>query len=48
MEWVNSSVVMDLQRWGIPRIIAIGNFACRPDIKKNGVSCIVVLKNVVV
>ena len=46
VEWVNSSVVVDLQRWGIPRIIATGNFACRSNIKKNGVSCIVVLKDV--
>ena len=46
MEWVNSSVVMDLPTWGIPNIISIGNLACRPNIKKNGVSCIVELKDV--
>ena len=45
VEWVNSSVVVDLSTWGIPKIISIGNLACRPNIKKNAVSCIVVLKS---
>ena len=46
VEWVKSSVVVDLPTWGIPKIISIGNLACRPNIKKNGVSCIVELKYV--
>ena len=47
VEWVNSSVVVDLPTWGIPKIISIGNVACRPNIKKNDVfSCIVELKDV--
>ena len=44
--WANSSVVVDLPTWGIPKIISIGNLACHPNIKKNGVSCIVELKDV--
>ena len=44
--WANSSVVVDLPTWGIPMVISIGNLACRPTIKKNGVSCIVELKDV--
>ena len=44
--WANSSVVVDLPTWGIPKIISLGNLACRPNIKKNGVSCIVELKDV--
>ena len=46
VEWANSSVVVDLPTWGIPKIILIGNLACRPNIKKNGVSSIVELKDV--
>ena len=46
VEWTNSSVVVDLPTWGIPKIIPIGNLACRPNIKKNGVSCIVELNDV--
>ena len=46
VEWANSLVVVDLLTWGIPKIISIGNLACRPNIKKNGVSCIVELKDV--
>ena len=46
VEWANSSVVVDLPTWGITKIISIGNLACRPNIKKNGVSCIVGLKGV--
>ena len=46
VEWANSSLVVDLPTWGIPKIISIGNLACRPNIKKNGVSCIVDLKDV--
>ena len=46
MEWANSSVVVDLPTWGMPKIISIGNLAYRPNIKKNGVSCIVELKDV--
>ena len=44
--WANSSVVVDLPTWGISKIISIGNLACRPNIKKNGISCIVELKDV--
>ena len=39
-------MVVNLPTWGIPKIISIGNLACRPNIKKNGVSCIVELKDV--
>ena len=46
VEWANSSVVVDLPTWGIPKIISIGNLVCRPNIKKNGVSGIVELKDV--
>ena len=46
VEWVNSSVVVDLPTWGLPNIISKGNLACRPNIKKNRVSCIVDLKYV--
>ena len=46
VEWANSSVVVGLPTWGIRKIISIGDFACRPNIKKNGVSCIVELKDV--
>ena len=46
VEWANSSVMMGLPTRGIPKIISIGNLACRPNIKKNGVSCIVELKDV--
>ena len=46
VEWVNSSVVVDRPTWAIPKIISIANLACRPNIKKNGVSCIVELKDV--
>ena len=46
VKWANSSVVVDLPTWGIPKIISMGNLACRPNIKKNGVSCIVELKDV--
>ena len=46
VEWANSSVVVDLPTWRIPNIISIGNLACRPNIKKNGVLCIVELKYV--
>ena len=46
VEWANFSVVVDLPTWGIPKIISIGNLACRPNTKKNGVSCIVELKDV--
>ena len=47
VELVNYSVVIDLPTtWGIPKIISKGNLACRPNIKKNGVSYIVELKNV--
>ena len=46
VEWANSSVVVDLPTWEIPKIISIGNLACRPNIKKNGVACIVELKDV--
>ena len=42
VEWANSSVVVEA--WGIPKIISIGNLACRSNIKKNGVSCIVELR----
>ena len=46
-EWVSSSVVVDLPTtWGISKIISIGNLACRPNIKKNTVSCMVELKDV--
>ena len=38
-------MVVDLPTWEIPKIIPIGNLACRPNIKKNGVSCIVELKD---
>ena len=38
--------MVDLSTWGIPKIISIGNLDCRPNIKKNGVSCMVVLKDV--
>ena len=31
---------------GIPNIISKGNLTCRPNMKKNGVSCIVELKDV--
>ena len=47
VEWANSSVVVDLPTWGILKIISIGNLACRPNIKKNGVSCIVELRRTV-
>ena len=43
VKWANSSVVVDLLTWGIPKIVSIGNLACRPNIKKNSVSCIVEL-----
>ena len=46
VEWANSFVVVDLPTWGIPKIISIGNLACNPNIKKNDVSCIVELKDV--
>ena len=46
VEWADSSVVVDMPTWGILKIISIGNLACRPDIKKNGVSCTVELKDV--
>ena len=46
VEWENSSVVVDLLTWGIPKIISIRYLARRPNIKKNGVSCIVELKDV--
>ena len=46
VEWANSSVVVDLPTRGIPKITSIGNLACHPNIKKNGVSCIVELKDV--
>ena len=46
VEWANSSVVADLPTWEIPKIVLIGNLASRPNIKKNGVSCIVELKDV--
>ena len=46
VEGANSSVVVDLPTWGIPNIISIGNLACRPNIKKDGVSCIVEQKDV--
>ena len=39
-------MVVDLSMWGIPKIISIGNFDCRPNIKKSDVSCIVELKDV--
>ena len=42
VEWANSYVLT----WGIPKIIPIGNLVCRPNIKKNGVSCIVELRDV--
>ena len=43
--WANSSVVVDLPTWGIPNVISIGNLAYRPNIEKNGVSCIVELND---
>ena len=46
MEWAKSSVVVDLPTWGIPKIISIGNLACHPNIKKNDISCMVVLEDV--
>ena len=46
MEWATSSVVVDLPRWEIPKIISIANLACRSNIEKNGVSRIVELKDV--
>ena len=46
VEWANFSVVVDLPTWGTPKIISIGNIACRPNIKKNDVSCVVVQKDV--
>ena len=46
VEWANSSVVVDLLTWGIPKIMLIGNIVYRPNIKKNDVSCIVELKDV--
>ena len=46
VEWANSSVVEDIPTWGIPKITLIGNLACHLNIKKNGVSCIVELKDV--
>ena len=38
--------MVDLPAWEMPKIISIGNLACFPNIKKNGVSCIVELKGV--
>ena len=46
VEWAISSVGVDLPTWGTPKIISIGNLACRSNIKKNGVSCIVELNDV--
>ena len=46
VERANASVVVDLPTRGIPKIISIGNLACRPNIKKNGVACIVEIKYV--
>ena len=46
VEWANSSMVVDLPTWGIPKIISIGNLACRLNIKENGVSCMVVQNDV--
>ena len=40
----NSSVVMDLPKWGIPKIISLFYLACSPKHKKDGVSCMFVLK----
>ena len=45
VEWASSSVVVGLPTWGMPKMISRGNLACRPN-KKNGVSCMVVLKDV--
>ena len=45
VEWANSSVGVDLLTWGVPKIISIGYIACRSNIKKNGVLCIVLLKD---
>ena len=47
MELANSSVVVDLPTWGIPKIVSIGYIACHPSIKKNGVSGIVAKGRVV-
>ena len=44
MEWTNSSVMVNLPILEISKIISIGNLACRPNIKKNNVSCIIELK----
>ena len=46
VEWANSSVAVDLPTWGISKIISTGYLVCRPNIKKNGVSCTVELKDV--
>ena len=42
----NTSVPAVLPSWGIPSIMSTGNLACLPNIEKNGVSCIVALKDV--
>ena len=46
VEWANFSAVVDLPTRGIPKIISIGNPACCPNMKKNGISCIVEIKDV--
>ena len=42
----SSSVAADLPTRGIPKIRSIGYVACRSNIKKNGVLCMIVLKYV--
>ena len=46
VEWANSPVLVSLTTWGIPKITSIGTLACRANMKKNGASCIVELKDV--
>ena len=42
----HSSAVVDLPTWKIWKIISTGNLACHSNIKKNGVSCMVVRNDV--
>ena len=38
--------MVDLSTWGIPKIISIGNLACRPNIETNSVLSMIILKDV--
>ena len=39
-------VVVDLLTWELPKITSIGNITCRPNIKKKGISYMLVLNDV--